>query len=241
MRKIIEITARIAALVPAMLSGLLIFAGCAGQNRKIIFRPEAQPEYIQVFDYSGIIESQGDQTGTAVPEWVNRFLDGGIAEVELMEKYRDKYIFIGENRGENFYALQQWALYFSAEQDLPRLVTLRIEKRLTSSASLYPDDEYGDFFENFVKSAANVEYPTAQLEDSFWIKQRIEEAAEDPEQAGNISVYERYYFLLLLSVNKANMQHRIRSIMENIKTRNRPTRDQAAAISRVKQNFFSGF
>jgi hypothetical protein len=156
-----------------------------------------------------------------------------------MDKYQDKYIFMGENSGSNFSALRQWAHYFSVEQDLPRLAATRIENRMIASASLYPDDEFGDFFEALVKSAADENYPGARKEESFWIKRLMGEA--EPDQAENTPGGERYDFFVLISADKQDIQNRIRGIMEAAKTSRPPTRDQAAAINRLKQNFFWGF
>jgi hypothetical protein len=216
-----------------LIAGLLI-AGCASEGKKFIFHPP-DSAYEQTFDHTVIIESQNGPAGAPLPEWTVRYLQGGIPDVESMDNYSDKYVFIGENRGNNFNAMRQWALHYSAEQDLPRLAATRIEKRMYAQASLYPDDEYGDFFEALVKNAANEVYLNAQREESFWIKQQIEE----PEQTENPTVREAYVFFVLISADKAIMQKQIRDIMGNIKTA--PTRDQSAAINRLRQNFFEGF
>jgi hypothetical protein len=223
---------------PVFLAGLLILAGCAGEVKKIIFHPP-QPVSEQILEYAVIVESQSGGAGAPIPEWVNSFLRGGIDEVESMAMYNDSYIFIGENRGTNFNAMRQWSLHYSAKQDLPRLAAIRIEKKMYSQASLYPDDEYGDFFESLVKSAANEEYSHAIREASFWIKQAVEEFPAEPDQADPV-VRERYVFFVLISVDKANMQKQIREMMDNIKT-GHPTKEQAAAINHLKHNFFEGF
>ncbi len=159
-------------VLAVFLSGMLLFAACTGQQPRVIFQPEILPETLPVFERPEIIESQNGGPEMPLPEWVNRFLGEGIRGVESMEKYLDKYVFIGENKGNSFNAMRQWARFFSVEQDLPRLVAARIEKKLVSAAALYPDDEYGAFFETVVKVSGGEEYPGATKEESFWIKRR---------------------------------------------------------------------
>jgi hypothetical protein len=134
-------------------------------------------------------------------------------------------------------ALRQWASAFTVEQDLPRLVAARIEKRMISAATLYPDDEYGDFFVSFIKAAVDAVYPASKIEDRFWIRRRIHMKTGDelppPE--------ERYEFLVLISADKDAMQDRIHALMDGIRTPVHPTRNQAVAISRIKQIFFEEF
>jgi hypothetical protein len=108
-------------------------------------------------------------------------------------------------------------------------------------AEMYPDDEYGDFFEAFIKAAIDTKFFGAQIEGSFWIKRRIQTETQNTAQEENPLIEERYDFLILISVSKAVMQNQIRGIMDSINTSVRPTREQAAAINRIKQTFFERF
>jgi Asp-tRNA(Asn)/Glu-tRNA(Gln) amidotransferase B subunit len=165
--------------------------------------------------------------------------------VESSTAYRDRYIFIGKTRGGNFNALQQWAEGFSVLQDFPRLAAARIESRLIAAASLYPDDEYGEYFEALVKRASDSEYPGAVKEAAYWIKTKVIQQQNnddaDPDEINEPLVLERYEFFILISIDKATLQNNIRELMINIKTGVAPTRAQEAAISRVQQSFFGGF
>ncbi|GHV96037.1 hypothetical protein AGMMS50293_23570 [Spirochaetia bacterium] len=181
-----------------------------------------------------------------MPEWVNQFLRGGIPGLEAIGAYQNRYVFVGKNKGNNFSALQQWAENFSPVQDFPRLAAARIEHRLISAASLYPDDEYGDYFEFLIKSASDAEYAGALKEESFWIKQRVEHKtetadSEETDQSGPPLVEEVYEFFVLISIDKTILQTRIREFMAGIKPAVPPSRAQKAAINRVQQIFFEGF
>lgn len=231
-----------------ILSAALIFSACSSQ-KKVVFQPEPEPDEMPKQEVKTenwqLLESRNGPAGAFVPDWVNRFLEGGIPAVEASVLYQEKYVFIGENRGENFNALRQWADGFTVSQDLPGLVTRRVEHRLLSAASLYPDDEYGEYFETLIKKVSNTEYGEALKEDSFWMRRRVisgsEEAANAEAPPGLPPVYERYEFFVLISIDKLVLQNRIRELMANVKTAAAPTREQATAINRIQHNFFEGF
>ena len=235
-----------ASFLPAVFL-LILFTACAVQQNKVIFRPDTTnnpQELPRPFDSWEIIESQN--RGANIPEWVRLHFNNAVNEIEAMDRFRGKYIFIGENGGGNFSALQQWANGFTVEQDLPRLVTRRVEHRLVASASLYPDDEYGEYFEFLIREVSNGEFLKAAKEQTFWLKRKI--TADGAETGGIIdsqpnqdTARERYEFLVLVSVDKGTLQKQIQEIMANIKTKIPPTRDQAAAIAKMKNNIFEGF
>lgn len=215
----------------------MMFGSCLN-NKKIVFQPEAAPEKEDAPETGKITDSQS----IAMPEWINAFFDNGIAEVESLAAWQNNYIFIGKNQGTSFNGLKQWAAEFSPMQDFPRLAAARIEKRLLDAASLYPDDEYGQFFELLVKSASDAQYGGAVKEDSFWIKRQfVVGSITGTESDDNNRVYEIYEFYVLISVDKTLLQDRIKQLMAEIKTDTPPTRAQRAAINKVQQNFFEGF
>jgi hypothetical protein len=227
--------------LPVLLAGCLIIDACAGQNKKIIIQPApAAPEQPAPAESAPVIESR--YTGEALPEWADRFFYGGIPAVEALDVYRNKYAFIGKNQGTNFNALEQWAENFSEIRDFPRLVVARIEKRLIAAATLYPDDEYGEYFETLIKTAADAGYPGAVKENIFWIKRRMPGADNADGDNNEASVVQDIYeFFVLISIDKNMLQTRIRGLAANIHTAVPPTRAQRAAINRVQQNFFEGF
>jgi hypothetical protein len=222
---------------PVFLTCLLVFSACIAPD-KIIVPPQTSGEQETNTESYQIDESQSGPAGTAMPPWVSRYLSGGISELETMEAYSGKYVFMGQNRGNNFNALNQWIDMFNPAQDFPRLAAARIEKRLIAGASLYPDDEYGQYFEALVKNASDAEYPGAVKEDSYWIKPSINTQAENQMPYAEQEIYD---FFILISIDKIALQNRIRELMAAIVTKVPPTRDQNAAINRIQQLFFEGF
>ncbi|MCL1837100.1 MAG: hypothetical protein FWG46_06100 [Treponema sp.] len=229
---------------PIFLCAALLLAACAGQKNKIIFRPDpSQDEHYgrtNTFESWQIIESESGPGERGIPEWVRRYLAGDGRGIELMDQFSGKYIFVGENQGDNINSLRQWANGFTAAYDLPRLVAARVERRLVSSAALYPDDEYGQYFENLIKKVSDGEYPGAVKEQTYWVR-RMRIIGED-DGGGEIDrITELYEYMVLTSIDIETLRAQLRQIMAGIRTATPPTRDQAAAISRIQQTFFEGF
>ena len=221
-----------------------VFGGCASQEKKIVFRPEPVPEEADVVESGKLIESQRGAPSVALPEWVSRYLGGrspgeGLRQVEYLNAYRNAYVFIGKNRGTNLNALRQWAAEFTVAQDFPRLAAVRIEKRLLATAALYPDDEYGEFFEALIKKSSDAEYPEAKKGESFWVKWQV--SAAESAETENPVVRELYELFIIISIDKNALQTRVRDLLSNTRTTVPPTRDQAASISRIQQHFFEEF
>jgi hypothetical protein len=228
----------------ALFLTVILFAACTSQKGKVLFVPD--PAQDNPYEQSGqnetwqIIETQNGPGETGSPEWVRRYYEGGkLQNIESLSAYSGKYVFVGQNRGDNFHALQQWTNSFTAAQDLSRLVVQRTEQRLIASASLYPDDEYGEYFALLIKKVSDGEYPGAVKEQTFWLKQKVQRINTDEEDS--VTVFERYEFLILVSIDKALLQNQIQKIMEDIKPAVSPTRNQTAAINRIKTAFFEDF
>jgi hypothetical protein len=227
----------------------ILFAACVAPQKKVIFRPDVEinpHEPTRPFDSWEIIESQAGKGAVNIPEWARLYFNNAVNEIETMDRFSGKYIFIGENGGSNFNALQQWANGFTVEQDLPRLVTQRVENRLVASASLYPDDEYGEYYEFLIRAVSNGEFLNAEKEQTFWLKRKItadggETDGMTESQSKPDTERDRYEFLVLVSINRETLQKQIQGIMTNIKIKVPPTKEQTAAITKMKNSIFEGF
>jgi hypothetical protein len=220
---------KIRALV--LLTGMAVLCACSGEPAKVVIRPESAGPVEQRRETLPILDYQDAAAGRAIPEWLICFLAQGSQGVEELEAYRDSYAFVAENWGTNFKALGHWTAGFTAAQDFPRLAAVRIEQRLLRTAVLYPDDEYGEFFAALVKKASDAVYIGAVKTDTFWIKQRAPENAPGREQ---------YVFFVLVTVGKSLLQTQIQALLAET-VPSAPSREQAAAINRVKETFFEGF
>ncbi|MCL2804964.1 MAG: hypothetical protein FWD26_03390 [Treponema sp.] len=202
----------------------LILSSCLRLN---IFIPE--PDFTvyasgKTIEIGEIIERKNP--ARSIPQWLLTFIDGGIEEVEKLETFNDKYVFVAVNQGENVIALNKWADNFTAAYDFTNFAAIRIEERMILTASLYPDDEYGLFFETFIKNAYSAEYQDAEKEETYWIKH---------------SAPETYHFFILLTIKKSSMQSTIRRMMAQTNAAVAPTGSHAIAVNRLRQNFFEGF
>jgi hypothetical protein len=222
-----------------------LLASCTDKKSRIIIRPDPVQDMLQ--EQTGppviwqIIESQNGPGEIEIPEWVHRYYSRQLQTLELSGLYGERYLFVGRSRGDNFIALQQWLDSFDVRYDFPALVTQRVERRLVASASLYPDDEYGDYFVGLIKEITDSIFPGATVEQNFWVKRRmITEASGDALPDANVA-QERYEFLVLTSIDKGILQKQIHEIMAGIKTTESPTREQTTAITNIRQSFFVGF
>jgi hypothetical protein len=232
------------ARIPFLLAALL-FAACTLQQGKVLFIPdpaqnvqEEQPGLSQSWQ---VIESQSGSGEDGLPAWVRGYFDRGVRGIEALDAFRDKYVFIGKNRGENFNALQQWANGFTVAQDLPRLIVQRVERRLVAATALYPDDEYGEYYAYMIKRVSDEEYPGAVKGLVFWTKQKRIQTEDEAEASADSEQKNIYEFLILVSIDREALQTQINNIMADIKTATAPTKDQTAAINKIRLTFFEEF
>jgi hypothetical protein len=173
--------------------------------------------------------------GGGVPGWVEYYLDGNIAALETLEEYQDRYVFIARSRGTNFRALEQWVRGFSVELDFARLAAVRIERRFTQAASGFPDTVFGRYFEALIRAASDASWEGAVKEDDFWLKGFYQGAD------GNAAGGESYDFLILVTVDKTLLASQIQPLLSGVKPQAPMSRDQLAAVDRVRERFFEGF
>jgi hypothetical protein len=218
-------------LLPALLAAVL-FAACFGSPRAKL-GPE--PEYTEEAEVSEILDHQDMGEGRGMPVWIDRYMGGGLRAVEALPQYQDKFVFISMAAGAHLKALLQWAEGFQAEQDLPRVVSARIEARFISAATNHPDEEYGRYFEALIKNSTNTVYSSARTEERYWIKKRYFDAEGTPIER------EEYNYYILVSADREVLERQIRSVLNRTAGDPPPTRDQNSAIERLKASFFEGF
>jgi len=233
----------------ALLFVAATLASCVGLTPQRIIVPESGVEtafgdWLDPLDEWRIADSRDGPGIAYLPQWVRFFYESDVRLVEQTARFDGRYVFVARNQGSNFAALRQWADNFSPEHDLARLVVHRAERRFVTGAALYPDDEYGGFFMAAIRGIADGEYPGAVKEDVFWVRRELvapvpDDALYGVPQSG--IVVERFEFLVLVSVDARTLGERILKTMDEAGRGIRPTREQAAAIANIRQNFFEGF
>jgi len=215
-------------LVPVLFS-------CAGRTN-IDYIPVPENEYFKpekrIIEVGNITETRDGDEDLFFPDWLLAFFNGGIDEVEKIDSYRGKYVYIASNEGVHFTALDIWANNFSQEKDFSILAAKRIERRMISTSSLYPDDEYGIFFETMVKNSYNAVFPGAVKEDTYWIK-KINDSADSSDEI--------YNFFVLLTIDRTRMQADITGMLTETITSVNPTGTQRSKVYRLREIFFWGF
>jgi len=221
----------------AILPAALIFISCVGQNNTA-FTPDPDFTVYNVsenfIEKNNIIETRDGAGISNIPIWLLAYIDGGVEAVEKLDAYKEKYIFIAVNEGENITVLNKWIENFSETLDFPIIAASRIDKRIISSATLYPDNEYGRFYETMIKYAYGAEYIGAAKEDSYWIKVWY-------ERDNTWEYAESYKFFILITINKTSLQPLIRGMMMRAASIVTVTNAQNSAIDRLRQTFFEGF
>ena len=219
-----------------LMLAVFLFSSCFGQrNRRTAIVPIPDTEF---FDFTlpikmeDILETKDGAGSRIMPAWLRSYIIGGIQELEKMAVYNSKYSFVARSEGLNFTAMEKWAENFSPIRDTTMLVARRIENKLISSASLYPDDEYGVFYERMIGNAYGSVYSGTVKEDTYWIRMRV-----DNEEGSS----ELYVFFVLISIDKTVLQE----VIPNMITRSIPSgnipANQRNAIDRLQRNFFEGF
>jgi hypothetical protein len=217
------------------LFGLLLFSACVSTPQDIPVKDNAPGWSLPAEESYSIGNYQDSEFSEKIPLWVNTYLEGGIAELESSGEFEGSYVFVAENSGTNINALNQWSQGFSFAQDIAQLVARRVQARFPGSDTGSPDREYGRYFENLVRTASDAFYSGAQRRQDFWFQKQYSGGdIEGPEE-------ESYVFLVLLTIDKDILRAQLETVLAKALEGIQTTRDQTAAITRLREYFFDGF
>jgi hypothetical protein len=229
-----------ALLFFSLMSTLILFSalfssGCASSSREQ--RTAGRVEEIEDPRLASweILDYQNKDEGGLIPPWVSSYLMGGNQAVEILQAYEGYYVFVSQNTGTNFSALEQWKTAFNPDLDFARLVAVRIEKHFLAAAQTYPDYEYGAYFEALIRLASDSVWVGASRDEDFWLLRMF------PEADGFMVKPEMYDFLILVKIEKPLLASQIRTLFQNVQPLFPLSRDQNAAVQRVQERFFDEF
>jgi len=225
-------------VVPA----LLLLGSCASEAYRHIPAYSGLPEYQRAARPFTVTAFRGEAEGQAMPEWVEHWLEGGIAAVEALAAHQGRHVFISRNEGVNFNALAQWAQWFIPELDFPRLAAARIQERFLYGVSR-PEIVYGPFFVALVRAASDAPWAGAVKEDYFWIRREFYLDGNDTPEWNNNSGFteEDWEFLILVTIDKDHFASQLDAVFRDARPASQPTREQQNAANRVIELFFEGF
>ncbi|MDR1430476.1 MAG: hypothetical protein LBI85_09335 [Spirochaetaceae bacterium] len=218
-----------------VLAAALALSACSSKPKAQSDSLGPAPEYIARTETYEVVDHKTKAVGQDVPEWVTRYISEGLSGVEAMPAYSEKYVFVGEDTGTNLNALRQWSSGFSVAQDLSRMVSRRVQDRFAGAAAGSPDDTYGRYFENVVKSSSDATYTGARKETDFWLRKRF----FNPD--GKTVREELYEYYVLVSIDRATLERQINDVLNGVNADTPPTREQATAYDRVREAFYEGF
>jgi hypothetical protein len=225
----------ISPLFLVVINGMILLFSCRVIPQQVPI-PVAPPQSYTVDEAPyQIIEHTAGNSRETVPDWAARYITGGVAGIESLPRYANRYVFISVNSGSNFTALNQWAAGFSINQDFPQLVSLRVLSRFIGDGQQNPDLDFGRYFESAVRTAADTLYSGARREADFWLLKRYE-----PEAAAD-SPREVYDFYILVSIAKDQLQSQLNQVLLKAAEGLTLTRDQTGAVSSLRENFYAGF
>ena len=227
--------------MPSIIITSLLLISCIGRpNKRISINPETSGAGLP--GESIITDYQNKSVDGNIPEWVELYLNKDTGGIEALPAFESQYVFIARNEGDNFTALTHWANSFTPGLDFPRLAAARIEKRFSSQAPI-PDQEYGSFYEELIRTASDFRWTGAVKADNYWIRREYTIPNEDDilENKGSLRYTETWEFLILVIINKTHFASQLESVFKNTKPLPPPNRDQNNAVNRVKERFFEGF
>ena len=213
---------------------VVLFASCRAGPDIRFPGPNGIPDDSEITRTFVITDHKNRASGESIPEWVNLWLNSTIQDLEALQAFNGRYVFIGRNEGVNLNPLHLWRESFSPELDFPRLAAARIERRF-ASVTTHPDAEYGAFYEALIRAASDAPWIGAVSEDDFWIRRRYAPDEEDEQEL------ETWEFLILLTIEREQFAYQLDDVFRRINPFPTPTRYQIQAANHVKENFFNGF
>jgi hypothetical protein len=193
------------------------------------------PEYVEETSSYVVVDHKAKAVGQDVPAWVTLYISDGLHGVESMDQFKDKYVFVGEDTGTNLNALRQWSTGFTVAQEMARMVSSRVQAKFAGAAAGSPDAEYGRYFEDVVKNAAEASYSGARKENDYWILKRYFKADRKTVDR------EAYDFYVLVTIDKDILERQINEVLDGAKANQPLTPEQETAVDRVKEAFYEGF
>ena len=152
-----------------------------------------------------------------------------------MPEFQDYYVFVDEVGGPNKSALQQWLAGYRVNQDIGRLIAIRVQNRFIHDSEGFPDRAYGRYFEHIIRAVSDSSYPEARRAEDYWILKRFPPQNNEGLEAGE------YRFFILILITRGALEAKLRSLFLQYKTLGKPDRIQLAAINRISDTFFVNF
>ena len=221
---------RIITIFAAVLTVCLLFAGCASSAPAPAPEPEPEPIELPSRVKTEVLDHKGASLGkSALPEWIDAYIDFGAAGVEELAKFQDQYCFIAEYHAENLDAGLAWVKGFEVPQLIARQIQLKVESIFVGAAVGAPEDDYGTYFENVVKSTTDVSFSGAKLVQDYWVLVRT----YDPDIKNTYN--DTYQIYVLYTMPKAMLDKQLNNEIDKAMDDGEMSESQKEAFKNVKK------
>jgi hypothetical protein len=189
---------------------------------------------------AGILDYRGKETGAGLPHWLDAYLNGGEAGIEVMSEYENVYAFVNEKYDVSSAPLEHWLRSFDVNRTFSRIAASRLIRRFTrdikGTAGIEdiegrgnPDAVYGGYYETAVKAAFNTIFGSPWKASDFWIQ----------ESFSDKSTGARYRYFILILIPRDSFEREVFALLDSIKAG--ASKEQSDAFNGVKNAFFEGF
>lgn len=205
----------------AVLVVCLLFASCASSD------PE--PKELTSRVKTEILEHKGTALGvTTLPVWVDTYVASGVRGVEKLSDFTEEYCFVAETAAQNLNAAQAWLNGFEVPQIIAREMETRVESLFVGAAVGAPEDDYGTYFENVVKTSTDVAFTGAKKMSDWWSYIRV----YDPDIKNTYK--DEYRVYVLYTIPRSMFDKQLHDQIEKAQEDPNMTEAQQAAFNNVK-------
>lgn len=217
---------RLFTIVAAVLAVCLLVAGCSSTKEE----PKPEPVELTSKVKTEVLDHKGASLGkTTLPQWIDAYIDFGARGVENLSNFAEEYCFVAEYHAENLDAGLAWVKGFEVPQLIARQIQSRVESIFVGAAVGAPEDDYGTYFENVVKTTTDVSFSGAKLIQDYWVLVRT----YDPDIKNTYS--DTYQIYVLYTMPKAMLDKQLANEIDKAMDDGDMTEAQKAAFDNVKK------
>lgn len=207
----------------AVLVVCLLFASCASTP------DDPEPKQLTSKVTTEILEHKGTALGiTTLPVWVSSYVELGVRGVEKLSDFSEEYCFVAEMTADNLNAGQAWLNGFEVPQIIARQLQSRVESLFVGAAVGAPEDDYGTYFENVVRTTTDVSFSGAKKVSDWW--SLIRKYDPDIKKAYT----DAYYIYVLYTMPKELLDRQLLDQIEKAEEDSEMSEAQRAAFDNVK-------
>ncbi|MCR4940972.1 MAG: hypothetical protein K5930_12835 [Treponemataceae bacterium] len=211
---------RIIKILVAVLVVCLLFASCTS---------DPEPKDLSSKVKTEILEHKGTALGVnTLPVWVESYVSLGTKGLEKLSDFTEEYCFVAEMAAANLNAAQAWLNGFEMPQLIAREISSRVESLFVGAAVGAPEDDYGTYFENVVKTTTDVSFTGAKKVSDWWSLIRV----YDPDIKNSFK--DEYRVYVLYTIPRSLLDRQLANEIDKLENETDMTEAQKSAFENVK-------